>query len=348
MAGFAEMNPPPEILSTFSAKFRDLRFSGYQPEQGFSGARVVRLTGDVGQFCLRQWPARCPPVTRILALHQLLRHVFNHGVKQVAVPIVTTNEQTISEWRGRLWQLEPWMPGVADWNDAPSLVRLKNTMRCLAQFHTAARTFACPPNATQWFHCQAAVRSPAVVERWKLLHGWLNGGFDGIQRMIVNDTDQVFSDLATQLVALAREVGPRVLQQLRQAQDLLIEVQPCLRDAWQDHILFTNDEVSGLIDANACRIENVASDLARLLGSLVGDDCVQFATAVDCYSTYHPLSSDERTLIGVLDRSSVVLSGLTWLRRRYGENNSDDIQWERVVQRLFTFRDRLLHLADTI
>ena len=348
MAGFDGMNPAPQILSTFPPQFRSLRLAEQQPEQGFSGASVIRLAGDVGDYCLRRWPLNRPPLARIIALHGLLRHVSTSGGNQVSVPVANQDGATVFAFGGRSWQLEPWMPGIADWQDHQSPIRLRNVMRCIANFHTAAVTYRCPPNATQWFFCQSTASSPAIQERSNLLQDWLDGGLVRIETSLANDPDPDFKKLATQIVSMTKHTGPHVLRQLRNARTRLVDLQPCLRDIWHDHILFTQDAVTGLIDANACRTESVAADLARLLGSLVGDDVQRFATAIDDYSTHRHLTSQERALVGVLDRSSVVLSSLTWLRRRYLESDPGPIQWDRVVQRLRTFRDRLLHMADTI
>jgi Ser/Thr protein kinase RdoA (MazF antagonist) len=67
----------------------------------------------------------------------------------------------------------------------------------------------------------------------------------------------------------------------------------------------------------ACRAENVVTDLARLLGSLVEDDRRQWQTAVSAYHVQNPLTTNEQQLMHVLDRSAVLLSGLVWLYRYY-------------------------------
>ncbi len=105
------------------------------------------------------------------------------------------------------------------------------------------------------------------------------------------------------------------------------------------------DAVSGLIDASACRTENVAADLSRLLGSLIEDDRTAWHTALDIYRRFRPLSLAEETLIGVLDRSGTVLSALTWLRWLCVEQRtfSDPAA---VVQRLEFLIRRLRRLAS--
>src|SRR5262249_54862628 len=51
-----------------------------------------------------------------------------------------------------------------------------------------------------------------------------------------------------------------------------VETQPCLCDIWHDHVLFSDETVTGVIDFGGVKLDHVTVDLARLLGSLIGDD----------------------------------------------------------------------------
>ena len=57
-----------------------------------------------------------------------------------------------------------------------------------------------------------------------------------------------------------------------------------------------------------------------------------------------PLTLDEQRLMRTLDRSSVALSGMTWLDRLYVQQRRFP-HMERVVERMIRIRDRLLYLA---
>jgi Ser/Thr protein kinase RdoA (MazF antagonist) len=123
-------------------------------------------------------------------------------------------------------------------------------------------------------------------------------------------------------------------------------LQPCLRDVWHDHVLFCGDEVTGLIDASACRAENVVIDLVRLVGSLAGDESAAWDVALDEYQQARSLSVEEVSLLHVLDRSSVLLTGIRWVERIACEPRlADD---ERVALRMRSILQRLEHLARTI
>jgi len=141
-----------------------------------------------------------------------------------------------------------------------------------------------------------------------------------------------------------KTAAPAIAAALQTATEWRMELQPCLRDVWHDHVLFSRDEVTGLIDASACRCENVVSDLSRVLGSLVPDDRSAWEFAVECYSQHRDLRPAELRLLPILDRSSVLLSGLTWLDRYYLQRRRFPDP-ESVVRRMGRIAARLSHLT---
>ena len=143
---------------------------------------------------------------------------------------------------------------------------------------------------------------------------------------------------------LAARAMPATIDQLQAMQRQTFRLQPCLRDVWHDHVLFVEDTVTGLIDPGACRTEHVCTDLARLLGSLVGDDTERWRQAVATYCQFRSLDDNELHLLAVLDRSAVVLSPLSWLQRRYIMHAAFDRN--RVLPRLTGQLDRLRRIAD--
>jgi len=106
----------------------------------------------------------------------------------------------------------------------------------------------------------------------------------------------------------------RVPQWLNAWQETRLPLQPCLCDVWHDHVLYTNDDVTGLVDYGSAKTDHVAVDLARLLGSLVEDDPELREAGLDAYDREVGLSADERGLVDVLDRTGAVLSLSNWLR----------------------------------
>jgi Ser/Thr protein kinase RdoA (MazF antagonist) len=126
-------------------------------------------------------------------------------------------------------------------------------------------------------------------------------------------------DRAVRLWAIAGHALQRrsFAEALAAAPQLIL--QPAIRDVHHEHVLFTGDEVTGLIDFGALRIDTPLADVARLVGSLVGDDQEARTFAFDAYSERRPLGEMDRRLIDVLDESSVVLGAMNWLTWLYVE-----------------------------
>lgn len=284
--------------------------------RGFSGAVVVRVRSDAGDLCLRGWPPNAPPAERIRGLHRLLAHVHATGVTQVPVPRPASDGDTLVELHDRWWQLEPWLPGTADFLQDSSDVRLKHAMAVLAAFHQAAWQFRPRAAEQPWFATGTSGTLPSVLERRRQLGEWRPPAIERVRQALSADGDG-FARLGREILDHAVRLGPAIAAQLDAASRLTLPLGPCIRDVWHDHLLFTGDELTGLIDLSASRTDHVAADLARLLGSLCGDDARRWDTALDAYRQHRPLTLDELGLVPVLDRSGVLLSGLTWLKRRY-------------------------------
>jgi Ser/Thr protein kinase RdoA (MazF antagonist) len=84
-------------------------------------------------------------------------------------------------------------------------------------------------------------------------------------------------------------------------------------------VLFVGDEVTGIVDLGAMRVETVAADVARLVGSLCGADRQAWRAAIDAYEAVRRLTDNERRLIPVLDVSQILLAGINWIEWVYTE-----------------------------
>lgn len=331
----SDIDDPMFVLRLFSARCPAKRVEFLDNCGGFSGARLWRVTTPAGPFALRAVSAAKWDAPRLRRLHRLLKHVYDSGVTVVPVPVATESGDTVIEHGGQFWQLEPWMPGVADFSRHPTDKRLAATMICLARWHSAAEQFVASSDELAWFARSTGGTSPGIAERLERIRSWSAAKCDDVDRRLANLDWLAFRALGQRLLPLFREHAESVATEFKIASTIAVPLQPCLRDIWHDHVLFTGNEVTGLIDANACRTESVAADLARLLGSLLGGDRDRWRSAIDVYQSVRPLSLAEHGLIELFDRGNVLLNGLTWL------------EWVCLEQRSFAEPDRR-RIADRL
>ena len=120
-------------------------------------------------------------------------------------------------------------------------------------------------------------------------------------------------------------------------------VQPCLCDIWHDHVLFTRDEVTGLVDYGSVKHDHVAVDVARLLGSLIGDDDNRWRAGLAAYREVKPLTTSEEDLSRLLDRTGTLLGMVNWLtwlcreRRQFEDARLVARRLETLVRRVETW-----------
>lgn len=163
---------------------------------------------------------------------------------------------------GWVWEMQQWLPGVADFHARPSAAKLRAACLALAQLHTVWQREATEPTL-----------GPALLRRLAEL-----------------PADEELRDYASRSFVL----------------------QPCLVDIGHDHVLFQEDQVSGIVDYATMRLDLPHADLARLLGSLVEDDEAGWDVGLEAYARLRPVP-DVR-LIRLLDRTGTQIALTRWER----------------------------------
>lgn len=260
---------------------------------------------DTESLCLRRWPRDHPTPDRLTFIHATLARAAS--LNFIPVPIHTTSGQTFIEHAGHLWELTPWMPGVANCHTHPSPPRLRAAFQALAQFH--ASTAQTPTSGP----------APAILERRDRLAELRSSEVSAIQAATRHALNTELDTRAQRILEIAPLRLAALAKPLEHAARQPLALQPAIRDIHHDHVLFTGDEVTGLIDFGAMRVDTPLTDIARLLGSLVGDDQPAREAALAAYAELRPLSAADRQLIDLLDQATLVLSGLNWLTWLYLE-----------------------------
>ena len=115
-----------------------------------------------------------------------------------------------------------------------------------------------------------------------------------------------------------------------------------IRDLWKPHVLFTEERVTGIIDLNAMATDHVGLDITRLLRSWFGADVERIREAMSLFCTQRSLDRNECQLLTAFDAATVLLSPVTWLRRRFLEVSESCLRPD-VLDRL----TQLTTLAET-
>jgi Ser/Thr protein kinase RdoA (MazF antagonist) len=295
------------VLSRYPAWCRQGSRTALGNHGGFSGAELWRVEASAGVWCLRAGsPRETWPV--VLNRHRLMTMARQHGLTFVPAVLSTSDQATAVEHGGHLWEMTEWMPGSADFYSHPSRAKLEAASSALAQLHTVWGT---PPGEVSI--CPALLRRLQFVKEWQRL---LHSGWNPLRE---SGSDDLISPLVERawprLRASLQEIPRRLQRWIKQPHRL----QPCLCDIWHDHLLFEGDRLTGLIDYGAIKIDHVAVDLARMLGSLVQNDPSDWRTGLQAYRRFAPLTEREEELAHDLDETGIVIGLANWLRWLYEE-----------------------------
>jgi len=279
---------------------------------GWSGSLLWRITDASGHhFCLRRWPLEYLPRTeRLKYIHRVLLHVAPE-LPIIASPLRTKSGETFIDYGGHFWEITNWLPGVADFRRNPSRGRLRAAIHVLANFHVLAAGYSS--------HGPFTGPAPAIAERLKQL-AWINRHpLSTIEQSLATPLKNEIDLVAVRLFAGLKHRLSRALPPCPISATARLHLQPAIRDIHRDHVLFTGEDVTGLIDFGAMRSDTPLTDIARLIGSLVADDLQARQTALDAYSELRPLSDADRQLIDWLDYTAVTISARNWLHWLYVE-----------------------------
>jgi len=285
-------------------------------------------------MCLRKWPRPHPSRERLDFIHAVLLHVASQGITYVPAPVATVDGRTYVEHIGHRWELTRWMPGEANYHRVPTAAKLDAAMTALATFHRAAKSF---PGVRG-----ASGESPGIKQRIALLRRLQQTDYRRLAELVDTDRNKhfQFGGAAKKILDVFPVLAPAIGAQLSPAASIVTGQQPCLRDIWHDHVLFTDEEVTGIVDFGALQVETVATDIARLLGSLAGDHAESWQQGLAAYEVVRPLSQGEHDLITSFDRVNVLLSGMNWLTwiyvdQRQFENDAQVLaRLEHIVSRM--------------
>ncbi|MCA9120663.1 MAG: phosphotransferase [Planctomycetaceae bacterium] len=292
---------------------------------GFSGARFWKIQSEDEQLCLRRWPQEHPSRTQLQAIHDVLLRAVEQGFLQLPLPVRSRDGSTIVYLAGHFWELARWLPGVADFHANPTSERLDAAMQTLARFHLSTRPANSPPSP-----------APGILSRGDHLRRLLALDASDWSRDLTALNWPEFQQRATSILHFFDKHAQGIQMLLSTASKLRVRLQPCIRDIWHDHVLFEANQVSGFVDFGAMRVDHVGCDIARLLGSLIGDTRDRWKRGLEAYQSVLPLSPDEMTLVDAFDRSTVLLSGMNWLH------------WVAVECRQFEDGQRVLNRLDEI
>ncbi|MCA9246567.1 MAG: phosphotransferase [Planctomycetales bacterium] len=303
---------------------------------GFSGSRLWRVEADGRTFALRRWPRPSPTVARLQWIHRVIESAQTQGFHCVAPAVSKRAGGTICAAEGHLWDLSPWLPGRAIAPGEANSDNIRCALAALARLHGAIEASG----------NSLATGIPAgLVQRREEIRRWREQRFAQLAPALSRDRWPAGHAAARQFIPLAEQVLPTLDAELQAMASMAFPLQPCLCDVWSELVLFERGEVSGIIDYGAMRVDQVACDIARLLGSYAADAPDRWHAGIAGYETVARLSDDQQALIRLYDRTTVVLAGLNWIRWVFLERRAFD-DMPAAARRLEHFLLRLERLVN--
>lgn len=275
---------------------------------GFSGALIWKIVDPSGQrLCLRRWP-----VSHQAQRTEFVHHVFRQAIRQgfdqqlLPLPLQTMDGADYVKIGSSLFELTRWLPGDASYWSAPSAEKLDSAATTLAKFHQSCRS---APVSYRRSGLGGILKRLELIDDFnRVTVGRVRGELAG------NQIDDSICELAEPIIWHFEKLNQKIESQLSGLREIDFQQQVCIKDIWHDHVLFSGDRVSGIVDFGAIGVDSIATDISRLFGSLFQNSQKDWQTAIEAYQSVRELLTEELELIEVYDRSTTMLAGMNWLK----------------------------------
>jgi homoserine kinase type II len=262
---------------------------------GFSGAQVWRGDDEFGapRYALKRWPAEITS-SRIGAVHAWLTQARHLSFVPALIP--TISGLSWIEEQERVWDLSRWLPGQPRLPAGRSEV--ENACVAVAHLHRVWSP------QSRWSLC------PGLLRRIEVLTQWLTAP---------PSRDWLFhenlADVLERAFQVVTRTAPAALQSLKPWEETLFSLHPCVRDLRGEHILFSGERVTGIVDFGAMAVDSPAGDLARVLGDLAAENDELFARGLEKYRQERSDFTVSDDFVRRLDRAGVICSLIGWFAR---------------------------------
>jgi homoserine kinase type II len=210
---------------------------------------------------------------------------------------------------GVTWGLSTWVPGIADYWSRPTAEKLTDALVTLAHIHLQAEDFSYEDKGKpRRMDC-----SPSAQTRSQRLAEIAEGGLAALRHGLRHADESQEKNLGDEALRLIERNLAVQRRAAAQWSTVHLPLQWRLGDVWHDHVLFTGDRVTGIIDFGAAGIDSPAGDVARLLGSMVGDDRERWQLGLAAYESVRPMTDVERAAVQFFDTTGTVLSAANWV-----------------------------------
>lgn len=283
---------------------------------GFSGSEIWQVQCQGATYCLKGIPTADVTPERLAWVQMLLRYAKQLSPElPLPVAIATGEGLGVVQEAGKFWELTPWLAGRAELAGRADERLVKTAFQALAKLHLAMEQWA------RHDGCYEVKPSAGVLLRHERLVKMRSGGiFDlaaALGSALKRGMRPDISGSCEQILAAYWDFQERIFARLEVAQQLAVPIFPAVRDVRAEHFLFSKSEVgeelTGIVDFGAMRLDSVMLDLSRLMTTLLPAKEELRVVGLKAYREVRELTNAEADLLPALVEGAALHNGLQWL-----------------------------------